>query len=160
MASVKMFCSSCDCDPITLQTAWWRLAAGGWLTIIVTIFVTQLHTCAPYDWIYLCQNIQFETSRIQETCYFWLCFTKNNRKTQIGGVNINRLILSQQVVKMFWIAPSPGRWWGGDRPGPGNCGHCYAPRCWCVGVCYDTRRCDESCLTLLTCSLEVVKSKA
>ena len=115
---------------------------GGWwlLTIIVTIFVTQLHTCARQNWIYLCQNILFETSRIQETYYFWFCFSKNIRKTQIGEVNINRLILSQQVVKMFWIPASRGRrWWGEDRPAV-NCGHCYAPRCWCwcVGVLWHT----------------------
>ena len=118
MASVKMFCSSCDCDPSTLHIAWWRLAAALCWRSLWRSLLLSCTLVLPTIELYLCQNIQFETSRIQETCYFWFCFPKNNRKTQIGGVNINRLILSQQVVKMFWIAPSPGRWWGGDRPGP------------------------------------------
>ena len=149
------------CFVLPVTPAHCTLPGGCWLlTIIVTIFVTQLHTCARQDWIYLCQNILFETSRIQETYYFWFCFSKNIRKTQIGEVNINRLILSQQVVKMFWIPPSPGRWWSGtDRRVTVDTATPLAAGAG-VLVCCDTRRCDESCLTLLTCSLEVVKSKA
>ena len=162
MASVKMFCSSCD--PSTLHIAWWLVAGGCWRSLWRSLLLSCTLVLARIEYIFartFCLRLlEFRKHII----YFWFCFSKNIRKTQIGEVNINRLILSQQVVKMFWIPASRGRrWWGGDRPA-GNCGHCYAPRCWCwcVGVCYgcDTRRCDESCLALLTCSLEVVKSKA
>ena len=67
---------------------------------------------------------------------------------------------SKDVLNRAIARAVVGRGQAGPGGMAGNCGHCYAPRCWCVGVCYDTRRCDESCLTLLTCSLEVVKSKA
>ena len=159
MASVKMFCSSCD--PSTLHIAWWLVAAGCWRSLWRSLLLSCTLVLARIEYIFartFCLRLlEFRKHII----YFWFCFSKNIRKTQIGEVNINRLILSQQVVKMFWIPPSPGRrWWGGtDRRVTVDTATPLAAGAG-VLVCCDTRRCDESCLTLLTCSLEVVKSKA
>ena len=146
------------CFVLPVTPAHCTLPGGCWRSLWRSLLLSCTLVLARIEYMYLCQNILFETSRIQETYYLFLVLFLKKHSKDTNWRSKHKPVDFESTSSKDVLNPAIARA-GTDRRVTVDTATPLAAGAG-VLVCCDTRRCDESCLTLLTCSLEVVKSKA